>query len=203
MINYALMGSAAKKLMTAIEYLEFERNSLEKHEFYNGEIYAMAGAKERHNLIVSNLIINIGTKFKNKPCVVYPSDMRVVIDEYNHYTYPDVSLVCGEREFLDNKNDCLLNPNVIIEVLSDSTEKYDRGKKFEDYRNLISLREYMLVSSEHKKIELFTKTTDGKWLFSENTLEGNIIPTLDLTLLLSDIYDKVEFETLNSDEKLK
>ena len=94
--------------------------------------------------------------------------MRVVIDEYNHYTYPDVTLVCGERKFLDNKNDCLLNPNVIIEVLSDSTEKYDRGKKFEDYRNLISLREYMLVSSEHKKIELFTKTTDGKWLFSEN-----------------------------------
>ena len=195
MINYALMGSAAKKFMTASEYLEFERNSLEKHEFYNGEIYAMAGAKERHNLIVSYLIINIGTKFKNKHCVVYPSDMRVVIDEYNHYTYPDVTLVCGERKFLDNKNDCLLNPNVIIEVLSDSTEKYDRGKKFEAYRNLISLREYMLVSSEHKKIELFTKTTEGKWLLSENGIEDTIIiPTLDLTLLLSDVYDKVEFE---------
>jgi|JI10StandDraft_1071094.scaffolds.fasta_scaffold527775_1 Uma2 family endonuclease len=194
-MNYVLMGNAAKKLMTAIEYLEFERNSLEKHEFYNGEIYAMAGAKERHNLIVSNLIISIGSKFKNKPCVVYPSDMRVVIDEYNHYTYPDVTLVCGERKFLDNKNDCLLNPNVIIEVLSDSTEKYDRGKKFEAYRNLISLREYMLVSSEHKKIELFTKTTEGKWLLSENGIEDTIIiPTLDLTLLLSDVYDKVEFE---------
>lgn len=194
-MNYVLMGNAAKKLMTAIEYLEFERNSLEKHEFYNGEIYAMAGAKEGHNLIVSNLIISIGSKFKNKPCVVYPSDMRVVIDEYNHYTYPDVTLVCGERKFLDNKNDCLLNPNVIIEVLSDSTEKYDRGKKFEAYRNLISLREYMLVSSEHKKIELFTKTTEGKWLLSENGIEDTIvIPTLDLTLLLSDVYDKVEFE---------
>ena len=121
--------------------------------------------------------------------------MRVVIDEYNHYTYPDVTLVCGERKFLDNKNDCLLNPNVIIEVLSDSTEKYDRGKKFEAYRNLISLREYMLVSSEHKKIELFTKTTEGKWLLSENGIEDTIIiPTLDLTLLLSDVYDKVEFE---------
>lgn len=195
MINYALMGSAAKKLMTAVEYLEFERNSFEKHEFYSGEIYAMAGAKERHNLIVSNLIATIGIQIKNKPYVVYPSDMRVVIDEYNHYTYPDVTLVCGERKFLDIKNDSLLNPNVIIEVLSDSTEKYDRGKKFEAYRNIISLREYMLVSSEHKKIELFTKTTDGKWLFSENTLDEIIIPMLDLTLLLSDVYDKVEFES--------
>jgi Uma2 family endonuclease len=195
MINYALMGNAAKKLMTAAEYLDFERESFEKHEFYNGEIYAMAGAKERHNLIVSNLIISIGTKFKNMPCVVYPSDMRVVIDEYRHYTYPDVTLVCAERKFLDNKNDCLLNPNVIIEVLSESTERYDRGKKFEAYRNIISLKEYMLVSSEHKKIELFTKTTDGKWLFSENTQEDTIIiPTLDLTILLSDVYDKVEFE---------
>jgi Uma2 family endonuclease len=195
MINHVLMGNAAKKLMTAEEYLDFERESFEKHEFYNGEIYAMAGAKERHNLIVSNLIATIGIQIKNKPYVVYPSDMRVVIDEYNHYTYPDVTLVCGERKFLDNKNDCLLNPNVIIEVLSDSTEKYDRGKKFEAYRNLISLREYMLVSSEHKKIELFTKTTEGKWLLSENGIEDTIIiPTLDLTLLLSDVYDKVEFE---------
>ena len=195
MINYVLMGNAAKKLMTAIEYLEFERNSLEKHEFYNGEIYAMAGAKERHNLIVSNLIASFHSKFKNKPCVVYPSDMRVVIDEYNHYTYPDVTLVCGERKFLDNKNDCLLNPNVIVEVLSESIERYDRGKKFEAYRNISSLREYMLVSSEHKKIELFTKTTDGKWFLSENGVEDTIvIPALDLTLLLSDVYDKVEFE---------
>ena len=192
------MGNAAKKLMTAIEYLDFERNSLEKHEFYNGEIYAMAGAKERHNLIVSNLIAAFHSKFKNKPCVVYPSDMRVVIDEYNHYTYPDVSLICGERKFLDNKNDCLLNPNVVIEVLSDSTEKYDRGKKFEAYRNITSLNEYVLVSSEYKKIEIFTKTTDRKWLFSENTKEDTIIiPTLELTLSLSDVYDKVVFEDLN------
>ncbi len=194
-MNYALMGNAAKKLMTATEYLEFERNSFEKHEFYNGEMYAMAGAKERHNLIVSNLIISIGTEFKNKPCVVYPSDMRVVIDEYRHYTYPDVTLVCGERKFLDNKNDCLLNPNVIVEVLSESTEKYDRGKKFEAYRNIASLKEYMLVSSEDKKIELFTKNNEGKWFLSENGVEDTIIiPTIDLTLALSDVYDKVEFE---------
>nr|MBP9165564.1 Uma2 family endonuclease [Leptospiraceae bacterium] len=162
---------------------------------YNGEIYAMAGAKERHNLIVSNLIATIGIQIKNKPYVIFPSLMRVVIEEYNHYTYPDVTLVCGERKFLDNKNDSLLNPNVIIEVLSDSTEKYDRGKKFGAYRNIISLREYMLVSSEHRKIELFTKTTEGKWFLSENGVEDTIIiPTLDLTLLLSDVYDKVEFE---------
>ncbi len=203
MINYALMGNAAKKLMTVAGYLDFERESFEKHEFYNGEIYAMTGAKERHNLIVSNLIATIGIQIKNKPYVIFPPSMRVVIDEYRHYTYPDVTLVCGERKFLDNKNDCLLNPNVIVEVLSDSTERYDRGKKFEAYRNIISLKEYMLVSSEHRKMELFTKTTDGKWLFSENTQEDTIIiPTLDLTLILSDIYDRVEFEQLNSSEKI-
>lgn len=189
------MGNAAKQLITALEYLDFERKSKEKHEYYNGEIYAIAGAKERHNLLVSNLIAAIHQKFKNKPCVVYPSDMRVVIDEYRHYTYPDVVLVCGERKFLDKTDDSLLNPSAIIEVLSDSTENYDRGKKFEAYRNITSLREYMLVSSERKKIELFTKTSEGKWLLSESGKEDTItIPTLELELSLSDIYDKVELE---------
>lgn len=114
--------------MTAAEYLDMERNSPEKHEFYFGEIYAMAGAKENHNLIAGNLISLIHIQFKGRPCCVYPSDLRVVVDEYSHYVYPDSVLVCGERKFLDKSNDSLLNPSAVIEVLSDSTETYDRGK---------------------------------------------------------------------------
>ena len=192
------MENLARKFMTATEYLDFERNSLEKHEFYKGEIYAMAGAKEKHNLIVSNLISMIHSQFKKRPCVVYPSDMRVVIDQYNHYAYPDITIVCGDRKFLDSKSDSLLNPSAIIEVLSESTETYDRGKKFEAYRNITTLREYMLVSTDHKKIELFTKSPDDKWVLSESGKEDTItLPTLNLTLTLSDIYDKVEFVAIS------
>lgn len=181
--------------MNAEEYLEMERNSSVKHEFYKGEIFAMAGAKERHNLIVSNLIIAFGTRFKNQPCFVYPSDMRVAIDKNDHYTYPDVILVCGERKFLDNKNDTLLNPNVIIEVLSESTENYDRGKKFEAYRTIPSLQEYMLVSSDRKKIEVFSKSPDGRWyLFESDPSESVEITSLKTNISLSEVYDKIEFE---------
>ncbi len=189
------MGNPVKKLMTAAEYLDMERNSPEKHEFYFGEIYAMAGAKENHNLIVSNLISLIHLQFKGRPCYVYPSDLRVVIDEYSHYVYPDLVLVCGERKFLDKSNDSLLNPSAVIEVLSDSTETYDRGKKFESYRNIISLQEYVLVSSGRKKIELFSKSAEGKWVLSESGKEGTLdILSLNLHLSASDVYDKIQFE---------
>ncbi len=167
-----------------------ERNSPEKHEFYFGEIYAMAGAKENHNLIS---LIHI--QFKGRPCCVYPSDLRVVVDEYSHYVYPDLVLVCGERKFLDKSNDSLLNPSAVIEVLSDSTETNDRGKKFESYRNIISLQEYMLVSSERKKNELFSKSPEGKWVLSESGKERTIdISSLNLHISVSDVYEKIEFE---------
>lgn len=181
--------------MTAAEYLDMERISPEKHEFYFGEIFAMAGAREKHNLIVSNLISLIHLQFKGRPCYVYPSDMRVVIDEYNHYVYPDLVIVCGERIFLDKSNDSLLNPSAVIEVLSDSTETYDRGKKFESYRNISSLQEYMLVSSERMKIELFSKSPEGKWVLSESGKEASVkISSLQLDVSVSDVYDKISFE---------
>ncbi len=197
------MENLARKLMTAAEYLEMERNSSVKHEFYRGEIFAMAGAKERHNLIVSNLIIAFGIRFKNQPCVVYPSDMRVEIDENHHYTYPDVVLVCGERKFSDSKNDTLLNPNVIFEVLSESTESYDRSKKFEAYRTIPSLQEYVLVSSDRKKIEVFTKSPEGRWYLSESGLSDTVeISAVNTELLLSEVYDKIVFDEQASDSLL-
>ena len=187
------MGNLANKKITVSEYFEIERNSLEKHEYYEGELFAMAGAKKKHNLIVSNLIAALHGKFKDRPCVVYPSDMKVAVDRYNHYTYPDISIVCGESKFVNDSEDSLTNPNVIMEVLSDSTEKYDRGKKFQSYRNISSLKEYVLVSTENKKVEVFTKSSDGKWVLSESDESGIIkLSSIECVLLLDDIYDKVE-----------
>ena len=187
------MGNLAHKKITVSEYFEIERNSLEKHEYYEGELFAMAGAKKKHNLIVSNLIISIGSQFKGRPCSVYPPDMKVAVDKYNHYTYPDISVVCGESKFVNESEDSLVNPKVIIEVLSDSTEKYDRGKKFQSYRNISSLEEYVLVSTENKKVELFTKSSEDKWVFSESDESGIIkLASIDCVLNLDDIYDKVE-----------
>lgn len=111
------MENLANRFITVLEYLEIERNSQEKHEYYHGELFVMAGASETRNLIVSNLIAIFHTKFVSQPCVVYPSDMKVVIDKERHYSYPDVTVVCGERKFLDDKNDALLNPGLIVEVL--------------------------------------------------------------------------------------
>ncbi len=188
------MDNLARKFISPEEYLELERNSLEKHEYFQGEVFAMAGAKENHNIIVSNLIGLLYIKLRSTPCIIYPSDMRVSIDSKNHYTYPDVSLICGERKFLDKNNDTLLNPSVIIEVLSESTENYDRGKKFESYRKIPSLQEYILVASDRKKIEIFTKSNEGRWYLSEsgpsNTIE---ISSINVQLSLDDIYERVNF----------
>jgi len=123
------------------EYLEFERNSEIKHEYFDGEIFAMSGASEAHNLIVANVIGELGSQLKKKPCRVYPSHMRVKIESTKFYTYPDVMIVCEKENFADDKEDMQLNPDVIIEVLSDSTESYDRGKKFSHYRQIASLKE--------------------------------------------------------------
>lgn len=186
------MDNLARKLITPTEYLEMEQNSLEKHEYYAGEIFAMAGAKRNHNIIVSNLIITLGTQFKGKPCVVYPSDMKVVIDEQNHYAYPDVTIVCTKSQFLNSTEDALLNPMVIIEVLSDSTESYDRGKKFQAYRKIQSFQEYVLVSTEYKSIEVFSKI-DNTWIvFYSDTTKKAKLRTVDCELTVEDVYDKVE-----------
>ncbi|MCB1179598.1 MAG: Uma2 family endonuclease [Leptospiraceae bacterium] len=190
----SFMENLARKGISLEEYFKIEESSEEKHEFYRGEIYAMSGAKRKHNLIVSNLIITFGNFFKSKPCEVYPSDMRVQIDEFNHYTYPDVSLVCG-KSILNEKETTLINPNVIIEVLSESTEKYDRGKKFQAYRNIPSLQNYILVSSEYKQIEVFTKSENNTWILSEPDSEKKVfISAIDFSLNLEDVYDKVEIE---------
>jgi Uma2 family endonuclease len=176
------------------DYLETEDISEIKHEYYEGEIFVMTGASEKHNLIASNLIITLGIQLKKRPCRVYPGDMRVKIEQTGLYTYPDVSVVCGERKFDGKKSNTLLNPDVIIEVLSDSTESYDRGEKFRQYRLISSLKEYVMVSQHSRKIEKYSRTEGQKWIFTET---GEDSPAIELesigcVLEISEVYDKTE-----------
>lgn len=182
---------------TAAEYLAFERESEERHEFVNGEIRLMSGASRNHNRITANIGLVLGNSLKHKPCEYYLTDMRVKIDANGRYTYPDVSVVCGGPEFEDGVFDTLLNPNALFEVLSKSTAVYDRGEKFTSYRNLPSLREYVLVSQESPAVEHFVRLEDGAWRFNPiERLDGEIqLVTVDVRLTLRDIYDKVVFET--------
>ncbi len=183
--------------MSPDEYLEFERASEIKHEYFNGEIFAMTGAKVNHNRIGSNINRHLGNQLADRPCDIFLSDMRVKVQSINKYTYPDIVVVCGDLELEDQKFDTLLNPIIIIEILSNSTELYDRGKKFLHYRLIPSLKEYILVSQYHCQIEKFVRGDDGIWrLFDPHTdMEESIkIDAIDCELLLSDIYNRVEFE---------
>jgi Uma2 family endonuclease len=158
-------------------------------------MFAMAGARAAHNLIVGNLIAQLHAQLRSGPCRVYASDMRVRVSATGLYTYPDIVVACEDPRFLDGELDTLLNPTLIVEVLSPSTEAYDRGRKFGHYRSIESLAEYLLVSSERIGAELFTRQTDGGWLL---TAAGDLKDTINLSatgcrLALAEIYAKVEF----------
>lgn len=181
--------------LTAGEYLEAERNAAGKNELMNGKIITMTGASLKHNRIVSNLIGNINPFLKGKSCEVFPSDMRVNIPTTNSFTYPDLTIVCGKPELLDDEFDNLLNPIVIIEVLSPSTESYDRGNKFFTYQQIPSLKEYILVDSASCTIQTIVKKDDGLWQFETitNPAATLTIHSIGQTILVSDVYDGVDF----------
>jgi Uma2 family endonuclease len=180
--------------MTPEEYLALERKAEVKSEYFAGEVFAMAGAGEAHNLMVTNVIVALGTQLRKRPCKVHPSDMRVLVSQTGLYTYPDAVVVCGEPRFLDDKRDTLLTPTLIVEVLSDSTEAYDRGQKFEHYRQIESLQEYVLVSQAAPKVERFLRQEAGTWLFSEATgLDATAeLASIQCRLPLAEVYDKVD-----------
>lgn len=180
--------------MTPEEYLEAERSAETKSEYFAGEVFAVAGAGEAHNLVVANLIVSLGTQLRRRPCRIYPSDLRVLVSETGLYTYPDVVVVCGEPRFLDEKRDTLLNPTLLVEVLSETTEGYDRGKKFEHYRRIDSLQEYVLVSPVAPRVERFLRQEGGTWLFSEASgLEETAeLPSIGCALPLTEVYEKIE-----------
>ena len=199
------MSAQPKHKMTVEEYLAFEETSDVKHEYYAGEIFAQAGANERHNIIVGSVLALLYGQLRRQPCNVYPSDMRVEIQDTGLYTYPDISVVCGQALFAETSRSTLINPTVIIEVLSPSTEAYDRGKKFQNYRTIETLQEYVLITQDFKQIEHYVRQPDDLWLLSFAGDESDIVtlPSIDCTLSIADVYEKVIFEASEAEEPLR
>ena len=187
------MASNPKVKLTPAEYLEIERNNEARSEYIDGEVVSMTGASRWHNLIVTNTGAELHRQLKGKPCEVYLSEMRVHIPSLNIYTYPDIAVVCGEPTFEDAAVETLLNPKIVIEVLSPSTESYDRGKKSVFYKTIESLAELLLIAQDEHKIEHSVKHRDGRWLSSETTrLDGLVeLASIGCVLRLSEVYDKV------------
>ena len=187
------------------EYLEYEREAFEKHEFISGEIVAMAGASENHNVISSNLIVEIGGKLKGTKCFAFASDMRVkaVKAKKSNYYYPDVVIVCGKREFGDDKKDVLINPKIVIEILSKSTKLKDRNEKLDSYMALETLTDYVLIEQDEMRIEHYSRIDADNWRVKLLSVENQTLSfeTINCAVLLKDIYNEVEFETVSKKRK--
>jgi Uma2 family endonuclease len=188
------MSVPAVSYLTVEEYLALERSSEIRHEYVDGGMVAMTGGSAEHSLIIGNLVAELRAQLKRRPCRVHPTDLRVLAPS-GLYTYPDVVAVCGESRFEDEHRDTLLNPTLIAEVLSPSTESYDRGRKFEQYRTLESLREYLLVSQDRPRVEQYLRQDGNLWLFKDVAGLDQVValPSLECELALAEIYDKVGF----------
>lgn len=194
------MSTARKLKLTPQQYLEQERRAEFKSEFYAGEVFAMAGASRWHVRISGNFFGEARSLLKGQRCEPFTNDMRVLVDATGLYTYPDVIIVCGEAQFADNEFDTLLNPTVIVEVLSDSTEAWDRGRKAAHYRRLPSLQEYILIAQNEPRVEQYRRQQNGDWTLKETTdLDAEIkIPSVGIRILLREIYARVEWPASDS-----
>ncbi|MEA2691155.1 MAG: hypothetical protein QOJ16_542 [Acidobacteriota bacterium] len=179
--------------LTPEEYLAMERQSEEKHEYLDGEVFAMTGTSLRHNDIVWNISSALHFQFRGRPCRASVGELRLRVDATGLYTYPDTVVVCGDPQLADAELDTLLNPILIFEVLSPSTEAYDRGKKFAHYRTIESLAEIVFVSQERVQVERFSRQPGGGWLLLEaNRLEDRLpLPAIGCELSLADVYERV------------
>jgi Uma2 family endonuclease len=177
------------------DWLAAEREAIEaRSEFVDGEIFAMTGGSEAHNLIATNIVRELGQQFRRRPCYFYAGDMKVRMDAADVGAYPDIMAVCGERAYLDQRRDIITNPTLIIEILSDSTEAYDRGDKFAHYRTLPSLTTFLLVSQHRIAAELYVRQDEGCWLLSTFDRLSDSVPLacVEASLALAEVYDKVE-----------
>lgn len=184
------MSSIPNVYLSPEEYLALEREAEYKSEYVDGEVFAMAGGSERHNLIVANIIAGLHGQLFGSACRVYPSDLKVRARKPRFFFYPDVSVVCGETRFHDKHKDVVLNPVVIFEVLSDATAAYDRGKKFQDYQQLNTLAEYVLVSQDDVLVEHYVRQENGSWIYTKlSGLDASLVlPSIKCQLELSFIY---------------
>ncbi len=194
------MSTVAKTLLTPQEYLARERVADFRSEFYRGEMFAMAGASWAHTLIKDNLARLAGNQLEGGPGRVLTSDLRVKVSATGLYTYPDLVIVCDEPHFEDNMFDTLLNPRIVVEVLSDSTEKYDRGTKFAHYRQLPSVQEYVLVSQDRPLVERYVRQDDATWLLTvfSNPAQTFAFGSVDVQVALAEIYRRVAFPDTTS-----
>jgi Uma2 family endonuclease len=188
-------AQAQSTLYTPQEYLALEREAEFKSEYLDGIIYAMSGGSPQHSAIAANVIAITVAALRGKPCQVFSSDLKVATDPNGLYAYPDLSIVCGELSFQDEQHDVITNPTVLVEVLSPSTEAYDRGRKFAHYQHLESLKDYVLIAQDEPQVDHFTRQEGSQWIYSSATgLEANIfIASIDCVLHLSEVYDKVQF----------
>ncbi|HWE36618.1 MAG TPA: Uma2 family endonuclease [Isosphaeraceae bacterium] len=186
--------AAARSRPSPEEYLVHERRAQLRHEYRDGVITAMAGTSREHSLILMNLARDVGVQLRHRPCEVHGSDLRVAVTAAGLDTYPDLTIVCGEPQFLDNQFDTLLNPTVVIEILSPSTEDDDRGEKFERYKRLESLREYVLVAQDRARVERFTRRGD-EWVLAEfDSLDDVLrLESIGCEIPLREVYAKVAF----------
>lgn len=187
------MATQPNTFLSPAEYLEIERKADHKSEYYAGEMFAMAGASRRHVVIVTNLAAELRQALKGRPCETYSADLRLRVTPTGLYTYPDIIVTCGEPQFADG--DTLLNPTLIIEVLSDSTRDYDRGRKFQNYRSLPSLAEYLTVEQNEPHVEQWVRQAEKHWLLTEfaEMTESVRLASIECTLALAEIYDRIDW----------
>jgi Uma2 family endonuclease len=183
---------AARSKLTAVEYLAWEREQVDKHEFYAGEVFAMAGGSPRHNWIAGN-VQSVLKRALDDRCFTFTSDQRIVFNEGSRYVYPDASVVCGEVVLQDGTRDVLANPTILAEVLSSTTEQYDRGLKWEGYQRLASLTDYLLIAQHEIRVEQFQRASDGRWFYRAYG-PGDRIPLANGALLDIDTIYARAFE---------
>ena len=173
------------------EYLVKERQQQEKHEWYRGECFAMAGGTRWHNMLALRIVSTLASHLNGKPCTPYMSDFRLYIETQHHYVYPDVLVVCDESAYI--ADDMANDATIIIEILSPSTEVYDRGRKFLHYQSLPSLREYVLVSQQTTQVEIYRRKEDGKWEYERLTLPSDVLifATIEYRLTLENLYQSI------------
>lgn len=188
------MSTQPQTYLTPEEYLTIERQSEYKSEYVDGVMYAMSGASFKHNVIVANVVAELVQQLRGRPCRALPSDIKVRMPDSRKFFYPDVSVVCGEPQFHDDRSDVILNPTLIVEVLSESTAGFDRGEKFQAYQQLSSLQEYLLISQDKIFIEQYVRQAREKWTYIAVVgLESSLaLPSIECTLSLKAVYDKTD-----------
>ena len=188
------MAAPIPQRITADEYLAAERKAEFKSEFWLGQVYAMAGAVERHERVCSNLSRFLQNRLDGRPCQVFGSNMKVGATKKRGFAYPDVTVTCGELRFYDETRDVLTNPTAIFEVLSDSTREFDMAGKFREYQRLESLQHYVLIEPRQRSVTHYARGAQGQWIYLLLTAEGDVLRLLDIELPLAEIYHQVELD---------